>query len=90
MPQTISMQKGCHNGGDEMKDLCMNHLVYETGRCDYCDARCPDYIGISELAHVMYEFCKNGSEDVKAALSVAHDKTLQRIHREYIEGQGGQ
>ena len=64
-----------------MEDICLNHLVYEKGRCDFCDARCPNYVGVRELADVIYE---RGSKEIDDAILDAHNRTLERIHNEYV------
>ncbi len=64
-----------------MEDICLNHLVYEKGRCDFCDARCPRYVGVSELADVIHE---RSSKEIDDAIIDAHNRTLERIHNEYV------
>ena len=64
-----------------MEDICLNHLVYQKGRCDFCDARCPSYVGVRELADVIYE---RGSKEIDNAIIDAHNRTLERIHNEYV------
>lgn len=64
-----------------MEDICLNHLVYQKGRCDFCDARCPRYVGVRELADVIYE---RGSKEIDDAIIDAHNRTLERIHNEYV------
>lgn len=69
-------------------DICYNHITTDGGWCDFCDARCPSFIGVKELMCVLKELEKSGSGDVKRALSNAHDRTLERIHKEYVESGG--
>ena len=33
--------------------MCLNKNVYETGRCDYCDARCPYYVDTDDFFNLI-------------------------------------
>ena len=60
--------------------ICLNVRCYTEGRCDFCDARCPDFTDAASLVSAL----KNNEhwEEIKA---VAHDLYMKKIMEEIAD-----
>lgn len=60
--------------------ICMNPECRVNGRCDYCDARCPDFTWGESLLQAIESLPSDLSDGLN---DLAHDITIQRIEEGY-------
>ena len=56
--------------------MCMNEQCYKSGRCDFCDARCPYYTTLDSLEKAMELLCI----DKERFTTLAHDLAIHAIN----------
>lgn len=57
--------------------ICLNAKCYTEGRCDFCDARCPDSTDTASLMLALKD-----NEHWKEIKEVAHDLYMKKIMEE--------
>ena len=57
--------------------ICLNVRCYTEGRCDFCDARCPDFTDAASLVSAL----KN-NEHGREIKEVAHDLYMEKCEQD--------
>lgn len=62
---------------------CMNDKVLVSGRCDYCDIRCPFYTTKDALVSAIY--ARLPSEIAEEIVIMAHNRTMNDLESAVIK-----